>query len=114
MMTADRSLFLWNKNDDWWDYDENGKVILTDKAPDEAKQSFGRYCNKLRERGEIIDKYHLNVFCICSKCKKKKEGNYAYSCKQYNKEKGIPAEIWNKENAECPYFEPVEQELDKN
>lgn len=64
--------------------------------------------------GEIIDKYHLNMFCICSKCKKKKEGDYAYSCKQYNKEKGIPAEIWNKENAECPYFESMQEEVDKN
>lgn len=54
------------------------------------------------------------MFCKCSKCQKKKEGDYAYSCKQYNKEKGIPAEIWNKENAECPYFESVQEGMDQN
>ena len=43
MMTADKSLFLWNKNDEWWDYDEKGNVVLTPKAPEEAKESFKRF-----------------------------------------------------------------------
>lgn len=43
MMTVDKSLFLWNKNDEWWDYDEKGKVVLTTKAPEEAQESFKRF-----------------------------------------------------------------------
>lgn len=43
MMTADKSIFLWSKNDEWWDYDEKGKVILTSKAPKEAVLSFKKY-----------------------------------------------------------------------
>ena len=54
MMTADRSLFIWNKNDEWWDYDKDGKVVLTDKAPEEAKKSFEKYCNKMKAIGISI------------------------------------------------------------
>lgn len=43
MMTVDKSLFLWNKNDEWWDYDEKGNVVLTPKAPKEARESFKRF-----------------------------------------------------------------------
>lgn len=60
--------------------------------------------------GEVIDKYHLNMYCVCSKCMKKQEGDYAYSCKEYNREKGIPAEIWNGKNMDCPYFQSKNEE----
>ena len=43
MMTADKSIFLWSKNDEWWDFDEKGEVILTSKAPEEADLSFKKY-----------------------------------------------------------------------
>lgn len=43
MMTADKSLFFWNSNDEWWDYDEKGNVVLTTKAPEEAKESFRKF-----------------------------------------------------------------------
>ena len=43
MMTADKSIFMWSKNDEWWDYDEKGKEILTSKAPKEAVLSFKKY-----------------------------------------------------------------------
>ena len=47
-MTSDKSLFLWNKNDDWWDYDEKGKVFLTDKAPKEARESYEKFMKKVK------------------------------------------------------------------
>lgn len=43
MMTADQSLFLWNKNDEWWNYDEKGNIVLTPKAPEKAKESFKKF-----------------------------------------------------------------------
>lgn len=60
--------------------------------------------------GEIIDKYHLNLYCICINCKNREINGKAYSCPTYPKEKGIPSEIWNSEEAECPFFEPIRQE----
>lgn len=50
MMTAEKDLFLWNKNDKWWDYDEKGNVVLTLSAPEEAKKSFEKYKKKLAEK----------------------------------------------------------------
>lgn len=50
MMTADKSLFLWNKNDDWWDYDKNGKVFLTEKAPQEARESFEKLIKRTKNK----------------------------------------------------------------
>ena len=47
MMTTDKSLFLWNKDDSWWEYDENGNVVLTDEAPDKARESFEKYKKKI-------------------------------------------------------------------
>ena len=52
MMTADKSLFLWNKGDSWWDYDEKGDIVLTDRAPQEARKSFERYKKSLNRRNE--------------------------------------------------------------
>lgn len=49
MMTADKSLFLWNKNDDWWEYDQSGEVVLTVSAPEEARKSFEKYKEKKKE-----------------------------------------------------------------
>ncbi len=55
--------------------------------------------------GFLIDKYHLNLFCVCLSCKKYTVNTIAHSCSKYTKRDSIPPEIWNKENAECPYFE---------
>lgn len=46
MMTADKSLFFWNQNDEWWDYDKDGKIFLTDKAPEEARKSYEAFKKK--------------------------------------------------------------------
>ncbi len=56
--------------------------------------------------GEIADWYHLNLYTICHRCKKRKgyEKNGPYSCSTYPNINGIPREIWNTKNAECPYF----------
>lgn len=51
-----------------------------------------------------IDKYHLNLYCLCANCRKREVSGKAYSCTAYPKEKGIPSEIWNGKNAKCPYF----------
>lgn len=48
MMTTDKSLFLWNKDDSWWDYNEEGDVVLTDRAPKEARESFEKYKEKIK------------------------------------------------------------------
>ncbi len=32
--------YIWVKNPDWFDYDENDFPYLTDKATEEAKKSF--------------------------------------------------------------------------
>lgn len=59
--------------------------------------------------GEVIDRYHLNLYCTCLSCENLFKGNYARSCKQYNYRNGIPPEIWNTENAQCPYYELKEK-----
>lgn len=33
----------WFTNSEWYDYDENEKPYLTEKAPEKAKESFKRY-----------------------------------------------------------------------
>ena len=42
-MTADKYMTYWCSNDDWWDYDENGKPVVRPSAPDEAKKSYEYY-----------------------------------------------------------------------
>lgn len=42
MIKGDVYLY-WKKNPEWYDYDENEKPYLTDKAPDKAKQAFEKY-----------------------------------------------------------------------
>ena len=72
--------------------------------------------NGKKINGEVIDWYHLNLFCICHDCRKHDDyvKNGPHSCEAYPNINGIPRDIWNKENAECPYFEPIEREPDKN
>ncbi len=57
--------------------------------------------------GEVIDWYHLNLFCICRDCKKREghSANGPYSCEAYPNINGIPRKIWNTPHAECPDFE---------
>lgn len=33
----------WMTDPDWYDYDDNDKPYLTDKAPEKAQESFQRY-----------------------------------------------------------------------
>lgn len=56
--------------------------------------------------GVEIDKYHLNMYCICLECQKRNRSSKgpAHSCEAYPKKNGIPSKIWNSENAECPHF----------
>lgn len=55
----------------------------------------------------VIDRYKLNLYCICLDCEKKSyDGKAAHSCQAYPKRNGIPPKIWNTENAKCEYFEP--------
>ncbi|MGN0536605.1 MAG: hypothetical protein ACI4M3_01340 [Acutalibacteraceae bacterium] len=47
----------WKTNPEWYDYDENEKEYLTDKAPKEAKESFEKYLalrQKEKETGTKI------------------------------------------------------------
>lgn len=46
MMTTDEALFYWQTNKDWYIVDDEGNVTLTDKAPEEAKESYRRYVEK--------------------------------------------------------------------
>lgn len=55
---------------------------------------------------DAIDRYKLNLYCVCFDCKKRNcEGNMR-SCKAYPERNGIPPKIWNTENAKCEHFEP--------
>ncbi len=62
--------------------------------------------------GQVIDWYHLNLFCVCHDCKKHDSyaENGVHSCQAYPNKNGIPREIWNMPHAECPYFEEMEKE----
>ncbi|MCM1507120.1 MAG: hypothetical protein NC177_08315 [Ruminococcus flavefaciens] len=39
----------WITNLDWYDYDENEKPYLTEKAPEKARESFRKYI-ELKEK----------------------------------------------------------------
>lgn len=39
-MICEPRMFIWKSNPEWYDYDENDEPYLTDKAPEEAKESF--------------------------------------------------------------------------
>lgn len=45
-MTADKYLFYWCSNDAWWDYNEKGKAVVRDDAPQEAKDSYEYYMKR--------------------------------------------------------------------
>lgn len=50
MVKGDVYLY-WMTNSEWYDYDEDEKPYLTDKAPEKAKISFKKYLDlKERER----------------------------------------------------------------
>ncbi len=52
-MVANAHQFLyWKTNPDWYDYDENEKPYLTDKAPEEAKESFQNYLELIERQKE--------------------------------------------------------------
>lgn len=53
MMTADKNLFLWNQNDEWWDYDKDGNVFLTKKAPKEAIESYEKFKQKAENKNYV-------------------------------------------------------------
>ena len=51
MSAKGREYLYWFTNSEWYDYDENEKPYLTDKAPKEARESFKRYLEvKQREK----------------------------------------------------------------
>lgn len=43
MSVKGTTYLYWKTNPEWYDYDENEKEYLTDKAPKEAKESFKKY-----------------------------------------------------------------------
>ena len=49
MVANARSFLYWKTNPEWYDYDDAEKPYLTEKATDEAKESFKNYI-KLIER----------------------------------------------------------------
>lgn len=58
MLVLTKSAFLWQKDDSWWGYNEDGRTVhLNDNAPDYAKKSFEEYeklfDNKPRTKDKI-------------------------------------------------------------
>ncbi|MBR6400178.1 MAG: hypothetical protein IKS17_03000 [Firmicutes bacterium] len=51
-MTGDWYLECWYKDPNWWDIDENGKVIILPDAPQEAKDSYKYFLEKM-ENGKL-------------------------------------------------------------
>lgn len=39
-MICKPKMLIWKHNPEWYDYDENDEPYLTDKATEEAKESF--------------------------------------------------------------------------
>ena len=60
-----------------------------------------------KNRFDTIDRYKLNLFCVCLDCKKFQDRQklVPHSCQAYPKQNGIPPKIWNGENANCEHFE---------
>ena len=50
-MTAGLDTF-WQKDRSWWTADENFRIHLTDKAPQEAIDSFNRYQKQIKEKNK--------------------------------------------------------------
>lgn len=57
-----------------------------------------------------IDRYKLNPYSRCLTCEKRKQGEYAKSCKAYPKQHGIPPKIWNGKYEECEHFIPEKED----
>lgn len=47
MTSAD--IRFWKSNHEWYDYDENDEPYLTEKAPPEARESFEKLMEFLKE-----------------------------------------------------------------
>ena len=52
----------------------------------------------------VLDRYELNLYCVCFDCNNRNSEGNMRSCKAYPKKNGIPPEVWNTENAECKFF----------
>lgn len=58
-MTRDHTLFLWQSNRSWWDYNKDGRTVhLNDNAPDYARESFKNYVKKF---GNKPKKYKIQA-----------------------------------------------------
>lgn len=60
--------------------------------------------------GCVIDRYKLNLYCVCLNCRKYRGSRSDFSkyCDAYPQL--LPSKIWNGENVKCKYF----VENDKN
>ena len=45
-MTADKKMTFWCSNDEWWDYNEEGKPVVLPTAPKEAQESYQYYLER--------------------------------------------------------------------
>lgn len=52
-----------------------------------------------------IDRYKLNIFCVCLRCSKYRGSRNDFSKYCDAHPKNLPSEIWNGKNVKCPYFE---------
>lgn len=65
---------------------------------------------KKKYKINVIDGYHLNLYCKCLNCDNWRVRHPElppYACKAYPKYRGIPKEVWNKPDSECRYYIPV-------
>ena len=60
-MTGGSFKHLWRSNPDWYYYDVEGRIHLTDDAPEIAKESFKRMIEWAKQRGgrrkKLAEKY---------------------------------------------------------
>lgn len=52
------------------------------------------------------EKYKLCLMCKCLACKKETITKEPYSCLAYPNRREILADVWNKPEVLCEYFEP--------
>ena len=48
-MTLSNKCFYWRSNPEWDRTNEQGEYELTDKAPEEARESFAEFCKPRKE-----------------------------------------------------------------
>ena len=48
-MTLSNKCFYWRSNPEWYRTNEQGEYELTDKAPEEARESFTEFCKPRKE-----------------------------------------------------------------